>query len=143
MKHALRLYSCVLCHAQAAICSHCDRGQIYCSDKCSKTARLKSCREAEIRYQLTPGGKHKHAARQKRYRIRQKEKVTDQGSVTSAHNGLLESVKNKTVEVDASGISMQQRCCICKKQVSSWLRTGFLRYYSTKSGIDLSYLRPP
>lgn len=96
-----------------------------------------------MRYQSTPGGKRKHAARQKRYRMRQREKVTDQGSVTPTHNGLLASVKNKTTEVDMNHISMHQRCCICKKSVSSWLRTGFLRYYSTKSSIDLSYLRPP
>lgn len=143
MKHSSRLYYCTLCHAQAVICSSCDRGQIYCNDTCSKTARLKSCREAEKRYQLTPGGRHKHAARQKCYRMRQKEKVTDHSSSTPAHNGLLDSVKNKTKEVDVGQDSRVTRCCICKKPVSSWLRSGFLRYYSTQSAIDLSYLRPP
>jgi ribosomal protein L35 len=143
MEHTSRLYYCALCHTQSVICSRCDRGQIYCSDTCAKTARLKSCREAEKRYQLTLKGKHKHAARQKRYLIRQKEKVTDQGSVTATHNALLEQVKNKTKEVDMGCVSRQQSCCVCKHQVSSWLRTGFLRYYSSKSGVDLSYLRPP
>jgi hypothetical protein len=143
MKHSSRLYFCALCHTQAVICSHCDRGQIYCSDTCSKIARIKSCREAETRYQLTSRGKHKHAARQKRYRMRQKEKVTDHGSVITTHHGLLESVKNKTTEVDLVHISMQKRCCVCKKSVSPWLRACFLRYYSVKSSIDLSYLRPP
>lgn len=143
MKHTSRLYSCALCHAQAVICTYCDRGQIYCSEICSQAARIKSCREAEARYQLTPGGKRKHAARQKRYRMRQKEKVTDHGSVTTAHHGLLDSVKNKTMEVDMAHISTQKSCCVCKKSVSPWLRTGFIRYYSTKPSIDLSYLRPP
>ena len=101
MKHSPRLYYCALCHAQSIICSHCDRGQIYCSDTCAREARLKSCREAEKRYQHTSRGKHKHAARQKRYRERLRQKVTDQGSVTPVADGLLHSVKNKTVKVDS------------------------------------------
>ena len=143
MKHSPRLYYCALCHTQAVICSHCDRGQIYCGDRCSKIARLKSCREAERRYQLTPGGKQKHAARQKRYRMRQKEKVTDQGSATPTRNALLHSVKNKTDEVDASWVATQKSCCMCKKPVSSWLRNGFLRYYRAQASPHLVYLRPP
>jgi hypothetical protein len=41
------------------------------------------CNEAKKRYQNTFKGKMKHALRQKRYRARLKEKVTDQGSVLS------------------------------------------------------------
>lgn len=143
MKHSPRLYYCALCHAQSIICSHCDRGQIYCSDTCSREARLKSCREAEKRYQHTPWGKYKHAARQKRYRERFRQKVTDQGSVTPIADGLLGSVKNKTVEVDVEQETGVTRCCFCKKSVSSWLRSGFLRYDRTQSTINSSYLRPP
>lgn len=143
MKHSPRLYYCALCHAQSIICSHCDRGQIYCGDTCSREARLKSCREAEKRYQHTPWGKYKHAARQKRYRERFRQKVTDQGSVTPIADGLLGSVKNKTVEVDVEQETGVTRCCFCKKTVSSWLRFGFLRYYRTQSAINSSYLRPP
>src|SRR5215207_3704474 len=143
MKHTPRLYYCLLCHAQAVICSHCDRGQIYCSDTCSKIARVKSCREANKRYQLKPNGKRQHALRQKRYRMRQKEKVTDHGSISLSLNVLLESVKNKTKEVDVDQDSMLKRCCICKKPVSSWFRNGFIRYYTSQSSKNLSYLRPP
>ena len=143
MKHTSRLYSCALCHAQAVICTYCDRGNIYCSKKCSQAARIKSCREAETRYQLTPGGRHKHAARQKRYRMRQREKVTDHSSAITTPHGLLEEVKNETMEVSVTHISTQKRCCVCKKQVSPWLRTSFLRYFSTTSSMSLSYLRPP
>ena len=142
-KIAYETHITALCHAQAVICTYCDRGQIYCSKACSQAARIKSCREAETRYQLTTGGKHKHAARQKRYRMRQKEKVTDHSSVITAHHGLLDSVKNKTLEVAMTHISMKKNCCVCNKSVSHWLRTGFLRYYTSKSSIDLSYLRPP
>lgn len=143
MKQSSRLYYCSLCHAQSIICSHCDRGQIYCSDTCSREARLKSCREAEKRYQHTSRGKHKHAARQKRYRERFRQKVTDQGSLTPVADGLLRSVKNKTVEVDSEQEARVIRCCFCKKTVSSWLRSGFLRYYRAQSAINSSYLRPP
>ncbi|HAT4454981.1 TPA: hypothetical protein F8A22_15985 [Legionella pneumophila] len=143
MKHSPRLYYCALCHAQSIICSHCDRGQIYCSYICAREARLKSCREAEKRYQHTSRGKHKHAARQKRYRERLRQKVTDQGSVTPVADGLLRSVKNKTVAVDSGQEARVIRCCFCKNPVSSWLRSGFLRYDSTRSAINSSYLRPP
>lgn len=143
MKHSSRLYYCALCHVQSIICSHCDRGQIYCGDTCSRKARLNSCREAEKRYQHTPGGKHKHAARQKRYRERFRQKVTDQGSVTPIANGLLDSVKNKTTKVDRGQVLGVTQCCFCKKTVSSWLRSGFLRYERTGSALHLSYLRPP
>ena len=143
MKHSPRLYYCALCHTQTVICSHCDRGQIYCSTQCSQTARLKSCREAEKRYQLTPGGKRKHAARQKHYRMRQKEKVTDQGSATPTRSALLHSVKNKTEDVDMSHDAMREACCMCKQPVPSWFRHGFLRYYGTQSTHHLSYFRPP
>jgi hypothetical protein len=75
--------------------------------------------------------------------MRQKEKVTDHSSTITTHRGLLEEVKNKTAEVDVTHISTQKRCCVCKKSASHWLRTSFLRYYSTKSSMNLSYLRPP
>jgi hypothetical protein len=69
--------------------------------------------------------------------------VTDQGSVTPVADGLLRSVKNKTVKVDGEQEARVIRCCFCKKTVSFWLRSGFLRYDSTRSAINSSYLRPP
>jgi hypothetical protein len=99
--------------------------------------------EKQRRYQHTSRGKHKHAARQKRYRERFRQKVTDQGSVTPIADVLLRSVKNKIVKVDGQQEARIIRCCFCKKTVSSWLRSGFLRYYHTRSAINSSYLRPP
>jgi hypothetical protein len=69
--------------------------------------------------------------------------VTDQGSVTPIVDGLLRSVKNKAVKVDGEQEAGVIRCCFCKNPVSSWLRSGFLRYDSTRSAINSSYLRPP
>jgi len=143
MKHTPRLYYCVLCHAQAVICSYCDRGQIYCSKECAIAARAQSCREAEKRYQLSFKGKVKHALRQKRYRMRQKEKVTDHSSNVLVQDGLLETVKNKPVETAMSKDFGNKQCCFCKKPVLQWFRSGFLRYSSPLFSLKQAYFRPP
>ena len=80
MKHAPRLFQCALCHTQCRVCSKCDRGQIYCNEVCAVFARKKSVKLAGMRYQKTFNGKRNHAARQARYRKRQNEIVTHQGS---------------------------------------------------------------
>jgi hypothetical protein len=63
-----RLFLCVRCKAQVLVCSHCDRGQIYCAQGCAQTAR----RDAQR-------GRVNHAARAAHYRARQNN-VTHQGS---------------------------------------------------------------
>ena len=143
MEHIPRLFSCALCHTQVVICSHCDRGNVYCGTRCSKAARFQSCRSAEKRYQLTPGGRMKHALRQRRYRERLKKIVTDHGSHSPAQNALLQSVKNKANKVVISQGDLAKRCCFCRKTVSSWLRNGFLRHHTARSARDLLYWRPP
>lgn len=143
MKHTPRLFSCMRCHAQTLVCSHCDRGQIYCDPTCAHAARVQSCRSAEKRYQLTPGGKMKHALRQRRYRARLEKIVTDHSSHSPTSNGLLKTVKNKAVKADMSQGDDNKRCCFCKKPVSSWIRNGFLRYHASLSSRDLPCFRPP
>ena len=80
MCHSARLYLCVRCRQQVIICSHCDRGNIYCPDGCSEQSRSEKQKEAAQRYQSTPNGRRLHAKRQQQYRQRQREKVTHQGS---------------------------------------------------------------
>lgn len=143
MEHTPRLFSCIRCHAQVIICPHCDRGQIYCSSECSAAARFQSCRAAEKRYQLTLKGKMMHAMRQRRYRARLKEKMTDHSSRSPAQNALLCKVKNKANESVVSHAIRQPRCCFCKKSVSSLFRTGFLRHHVPRTSRNLFYLRPP
>ncbi|MHB1620521.1 MAG: hypothetical protein ACYCTY_11175 [Sulfuricella sp.] len=75
-----RRYRCASCGAAVLICSYCDRGQRYCAGGCSRAARTRSQREAGRRHQATLRGRHAHAARQRRYRSRQVDKVTHQGS---------------------------------------------------------------
>ena len=74
-----RLFLCVRCKAQVLVCSHCDRGQIYCAQDCAQTARRDAQRAAGRRYQASRRGRVNHAARAGRYRARQN-KVTHQGS---------------------------------------------------------------
>jgi len=74
-----RLFLCVRCKAQVLVCSHCDRGQIYCAQGCAQTARRDAQRAAGRRYQASRRGRVNHAARAGRYRARQNN-VTHQGS---------------------------------------------------------------
>ena len=83
MEKTCRLFNCEKCHKQVLICSHCDRGNIYCSKECSRQARTESSQTAGKRYQNTHQGRMNHAHRQSIYRARQNkeiEKVTHQGS---------------------------------------------------------------
>ena len=74
-----RLFLCVRCQTQALVCSHCDRGQIYCAQGCAQTARRDAQRAAGRRYQASRRGRVNHAERAGRYRARQNN-VTHQGS---------------------------------------------------------------
>ena len=88
MKSTGRFYLCQRCRTQVVICSRCDRGQIYCSDDCSKAARCEALRASGRRYQQSSKGRFKHAARARRYRQR-RNKVTHQGSTAPAQDDLL------------------------------------------------------
>jgi hypothetical protein len=62
------------------ICSHCDRGNIYCAGECAAQARQEKQAKAQKSYQNTPEGRRLHALRQQAYRQHQLEKVTHQSS---------------------------------------------------------------
>jgi hypothetical protein len=79
MHGSSRLYGCLNCNSPLVICRHCDRGNRYCKP-CAPAMYLKARRRANKRYQSTYRGRINHAARQKSYRERQKQKVTHQGS---------------------------------------------------------------
>ncbi len=68
MEITARLFNCARCRCQVAICNRCDRGNIYCSPRCSQRARYESQRAAGRRYQNTFQGRLTHAERQRRYR---------------------------------------------------------------------------
>ena len=127
MKHVPRLFQCVLCHTQSRVCSKCDRGQIYCGTVCAVFARKKSMKLAGIRYQRTFNGKRNHAARQARYRMRQKEIVTHQGSPSRPQHAPMNSLENKAENTENGHVKLALTCYFCKKPVSDWIRNDFLR----------------
>ena len=70
------------CRALFFLCSHCDRGQRYCSLACRQQARLRQRRLANRRHQQSPEGRLDHRDRQRDYRQRRcRARVTDQGSL--------------------------------------------------------------
>ena len=72
------------------ICRRCDRGNRFCGESCSSPRRKATLRRANARYQKTPRGARKHAARQAKYRARKSEarkKVTHQAPADRAGIG--------------------------------------------------------
>lgn len=144
MEFSSRLFSCALCRILCVICSPCDSGQIYCSPNCSKSARKKSCNEAEKRYQQTQKGKLNHALRQQRYRERQSKIVTDHTCQAPSECDPYSPTENKTDESFVNQYVKGLFCCCCGKGVSYWLRHDFLKKkMRSRSSFLLSCNRPP
>lgn len=114
-----RRYLCVGCRTAVLICSHCDRGQRYCTPRCADEARRRSVRASGCRYQDSMRGRHAHAERQRRYRARQ-QKVTHQGSPPGVAPDQLPS--EPTVPVTP----VLWQCCRCRRPLPDWVRQGFL-----------------
>ncbi len=127
MESPARLFNCARCQCQVIICRSCDRGNIYCSSNCSKSARRESVRNSGKRYQNSRRGKIKHAQRQQCYREGQKIKVTHQGSIESPTNDLLPP--NQITPTKKSDIGYIH-CHFCGKPCSDYLRLGYLGKYS-------------
>ena len=72
MQNFGRLFNCPQCYRQVVLCPRCDRGNHYCSRECSESARREAQRLAGQRYQDSLPGRRTHAARQRRYRDRQR-----------------------------------------------------------------------
>jgi hypothetical protein len=125
-----RLFLCAGCRLQIVVCSCCDRGQIYCAEDCSQRARRCSLQCAGQRYQNGSSGRRRHAARQSRYRARDK-KVTHQGSPPPPVNDLLAPGS----PMSASGVATPQdrawrtitHCHWCGRPCPPLVRQGFLR----------------
>jgi hypothetical protein len=77
----LRNRNCRACGFVFCVCSHCDRGQSYCSQECRREARRQQLRAANRRHQRTHAGRRLHQMRQRDYRRRRAgARVTDHGS---------------------------------------------------------------
>lgn len=139
MENTARLFNCNRCHKQVTICSHCDRGNIYCSKACSSSAKTESLRRASHRYQATLRGKHNHAERQKRYI---KKKMTHLGSThNSSYDELLHGPKEGEKQ-SSLVISNEVHCHFCGKNCSSFLRIDFLQHSSNETNKIRSHAWP-
>lgn len=68
------------CGAVFYLCRSCDRGQVYCTERCREKSRREQRRAANRRHQRSDEGRLDHRDRQREYRLRLVERVTDQGS---------------------------------------------------------------
>jgi hypothetical protein len=118
------------CRMQVLICSCCDRGQIYCAEGCAQRVRRRAVKCSGQRYQNTPAGRRRHAARQARYRARDK-KVTHHGSPPLRPGDLLAPGS----PVSASDVAIPEdrprrtimHCHWCGRRCPQLVRQGFLR----------------
>ena len=138
-----RFFLCCLCRQQVLICSHCDRGQIYCAGDCRGYGRRMRRREAASRYQRSRQGRFNHAARSRRYRARQKI-VTHQGSPGLAPDACVPEVSTATQERTPPGaraaalnstraraqradVTFGRHCHWCGQACSPFVRRDHLR----------------
>ncbi len=146
---SVRRYFCATCRAEVYVCSPCDRGQRYCREGCAPSARRRSTREANRRYQRTLCGRLLHAERSRRYRLRRKI-VTDHGSPAPIDHDVLPASATKTVlapsstveittappaaetAVDAVSSAARVRCHFCGNWYDSWIRHTPLRRRSSR-----------
>lgn len=125
-----RLYHCARCHRQVTICRYCDRGNIYCDGNCANEARQESLRRSSAFYQSTRRGRAANARRQKRFRQRQREKVTYHGSTVDTPDDLLlvELEKHPRCHaVEKAPVKAGLYCHVCHRPCDPFLRHRFLR----------------
>ena len=152
MDCSARMFLCARCRDQVLVCSDCDRGQRYCTRTCSGLVRRAARRDAARRYQRSRGGRVAHAARSRRWRIRQHRVqaettccegvniVTHQGSIDAPADAPLgtctsdSTAPNVTADAGFSeGVSVASvvaagRCRRCGAALTPWVRQGFLRH---------------
>lgn len=154
MDRAARLFLCARCRDQVLLCSHCDRGQQYCSRSCSSVSRRERRRQTAQRYQSSRGGQLKHAARtacwrQRRRSLRQAigdiNKVTHQGCSVAPADASLPAcdtpspceVHETTVHTDSANDTKPASagtvplavlvCRRCTQPLLPHVRQGYLR----------------
>jgi hypothetical protein len=139
-----RVFNCARCHCQVVICSHCDRGNIYCGGGCSKSARRQSLHAAGGRYQRSRRGRVLHAERQRHYRRRRAQKVTHQGSPPLFAGETLPAEASASARWFAPAptpLADGIRCSRCGRACSSFLRQSWLRRSRAREVVALCWPR--
>ena len=145
MARSARLFLCGRCRVQVLLCSHCDRGQHYCSRECAGQARRERRREAAERYQRSWRGRMAHAERSRRWRARQAARLADEAAQGAnkivTHQGCpalgaaasLAPCASPRAHDDATavlavlGVHQSWRCRRCQHPLLLHLRRDFLR----------------
>jgi hypothetical protein len=148
------MFLCARCRAQVWLCTHCDRGQRYCSAACSRACRREAQRAAASRYQSGPG-RAAHAERQRRWRARANAasqfeaegRVTHQGSHDEGADAPLVACEPPIDAADrllaaatpetAAATTTPSRCARCSCPVPAFVRNGFLRHASRRWPLHL------
>ena len=133
LESTARLYSCGRCRIQTHICRSCDRGNVYCGD-CAPVARKIAQRAAGRRYQSSDLGRLKHAERQRRYRLRLKQKVTYHSSVRLSIRSLVKVLGEKAEnfhDLQPKAKNKPIFCHSCNDVCSSFLRLNPLKLSSS------------
>ncbi len=132
MKPSARRFNCARYHCQVFICSRCDRGNLYCGSDCAELARRASQRRAAPRYQNSHRGRRANAARQHRYRARQRrreQKVTHHGSAAIVPNALLLLALIRLTRCREPALLANTtaiRCHVCQCECDPFVRLGFM-----------------
>jgi hypothetical protein len=104
------------CGRMFLICSHCDRGQVYCSPDCRDLARRLQLRAANLRHQRSEEGRLDHCDRQRAYRLRlarstntsTAKSVTDHGSNDHSPHDIVDTAPTDDSELVAFGANLIQ-----------------------------------
>ena len=136
MCRSARLYLCARCHEQVIICSHCDRGNPYCSKQCSVQSRQEKQRQASARYQSKFKGRQANARRQQQFRQRHAKKVTHQASSDLSDYDLL-LTEPKSVKTTIKKRSVIQAsfftCHFCGCRWCEKVRPTFINRFNRSS----------
>ena len=119
-----RLYNCACCGQQVQICRHCDRGNVYCTGECAAERRWASLRRASARYQQSYRGACLHAARHARWRARQVDKVTHQGSHPPLTARTVLAIVIALATHHAAAQPPQGHCHFCQRTLPAFARLG-------------------
>ena len=128
MQTSSRLYQCLRCHAPVIICHHCDHGNRYCPNGCSKIARRASLIRASKKYQQSCAGRLNNAVRQKRFREQKKQIVTHQSCQVIRLSAML---KKPPLTLRSASYPLKNTavvyCHHCEAVCCPFLRHDFLR----------------
>ena len=129
MRLCARLYNCARCQILVIICRCCDRGHIYCGEHCAQTSRAEGQCRASHKYRTSRRGRINNANRQRRYRERQREKVTQQGSAGIDPHDLLVTEPIRLTPVRSAAVVRPWStivCHFCGRICDDFLRRRFL-----------------